>query len=98
VSFLIIFMVVAVGITFAVWSPRLTAQGKATLEDIQALYAGLKDRAYSLRAGGATAEAVMLAAVFGLTALEASAFAYTRTLFPKAVSTSSGSSCGSSCG
>lgn len=97
VTFLVILMVIAVVVTFIVWSPRLTERGQAALEDIQSLYSGLKDRAISLRAGGATAEAVMLAAVFGIAALEADAFAFTKTLFPKAVA-SSGGSCGSSCG
>lgn len=97
VTFLVILMVIAVVVTFIIWSPRLTARGKAALEDIQSLYSGLKNRALSLRAGGATAEAVMLAAVFGIAALEADAFAFTKTLFPKAVA-SSGGSCGSSCG
>lgn len=102
VTFLIILMVVAVIIPFFVWSPRLTARGKSALEDIQSLYRDLRDRSHTLRGGGATAEAVMLAAVFGVAALEAEAFAYTRTLFPRAANSSGesswSSSCGSSCG
>lgn len=98
VLLLVISLAVAASVTSAVWSPRLTARGKAALEDIQSLYGGLKDRAFSLRAGGATAEVAMLAAVFGIGALEAEAFAYTKTLFPKAVKPSTGSSCGGSCG
>jgi uncharacterized protein (TIGR04222 family) len=84
VILLVILMIVAAIVPFFVWSPRLTARGKAALEDIQSLYRGLKDRAYTLRGGGATTEAVMLAAAFGLAALEANAFAYTQTLFPEA--------------
>lgn len=102
VTYLVISMVVAAIIPFFVWSPRLTARGKSALEDIQSLYRDLRDRSHTLRGGGATAEAVMLAAVFGVAALEAEAFAYTRTLFPRAASSSGesswSSSCGSSCG
>lgn len=103
VTFLVIAMIVAAVVPFFVWSPRLTARGKAALEDIQSLYGGLKDRAHTLRGGGATAEAVMLAAVFGIAALAVTDFAYAQTLFPQAArqswaNSSSGSSCGSSCG
>src|SRR6185436_11482472 len=82
--------------------PFRTARGDALLADLRTLFRRLKDRAGSLRAGGATADAALLAAVFGLSALPASGFAYAKRLYPRAA-TSSGSSCsstscGSSCG
>jgi len=108
VQFLIILMVVAFVIAAKVSFPRLTARGTAMLKDVQTLYAGLKDRAASLRPGGATIEPMMLAAAFGVGALAGEGFAYTATLFPRprrssggsswGDSGSGGSSCGSSCG
>jgi uncharacterized protein (TIGR04222 family) len=103
VGFLIILMIVAMAIAVKLASPRLTGKGAALLADTQTLYAGLKDRATSIRPGGATLEVVMLAAAFGTGALAGDAFAYTRTLFPRAKSSSAlsswgSSSCGSSCG
>ena len=108
VQFLIILMIVAIVIAGKVSFPRLTARGTAMLKDLQSLYAGLKNRAASLRPGGATIEPMMLAAAFGVGALAGEGFAYTATLFPRprgsssgsswGDSGSSGSSCGSSCG
>jgi uncharacterized protein (TIGR04222 family) len=111
VGFLVILMIVAIVIAGKLASPRLTARGSAMLADIQTLYSGLKDRATSIRPGGATVDALMLAAAFGTGALAGEAFVYARTLFPRAkhsssfVATWSSSSCsssscssGSSCG
>ena len=112
VGFLFILMIVAIAAACKLASPRLTTKGAAMLADIQTLYAGLKDRATSIRPGGATIEVLMLAAAFGTGALAGDAFAYTRTLFPRpqsssvaswgssSCSSSGGSSCssGSSCG
>lgn len=101
ITFLVILMVVAVALATKVSFPRLTARGAAMLEDVRTLYGGLKDRALSIRPGGATVEAAMLAAVFGVGALAGDAYAYTTGLFPRVKSSSSSSgssSCGSSCG
>jgi len=113
VWFLIILTIVAIVVAVKISFPRLTESGKAMIADLQNLYSGLKDRALSLRPGGATIEPMMLAAVFGVAALEGADFAFTRTLFPRAQaadswsssstascgsSSCSGSSCGSSCG
>ena len=110
VWFLIILIIVAIGITAKLSFPRLTQSGKAMLEDLKRLYFGLKERASFLRPGGATLEPMMLAAVFGVGALAGEGFAYTKSLFPRALKSSStsagssscgssfGSSCGSSCG
>lgn len=102
----VILVVLMVVVTFFAWKvcfPRITARGQAMLEDLRALYAGLRLRAATIRAGGTTIDAAMLAAVFGIGLLPAAGFGYTRTLFPQAASGNSstascGSSCGSSCG
>lgn len=98
VAFLIILMVIAILIAIKVSSPRLTARGAALLADVQTLYAGLKDRATFIRPGGATVEAMMLAATFGVGALAGDAFAYTQILFPRPQKAATGASCGSTCG
>ena len=87
VTFLIVLMVIAIAVAVRVMSPRLTSTGSALLADVQTLYTGLKGRATLIRPGGATIEAMMLAAAFGVDTLAGDAFAYT-----------SSSSCGSSCG
>jgi uncharacterized protein (TIGR04222 family) len=101
VGFLIILVIVSLVIAIKLLFPRLTRSGKSMLEDLETLYSGLRDRAPSLRPGGTTLEPMMLAAVFGVGALAGESFAYTRSLFPRALresSTTTGSSCGSSCG
>ncbi len=98
VIFLIILTVVALVIAGKVSFPRLTARGAALLSDVQTLYAGLKERASFIRPGGETIEPMMLAAAFGVGALAGDGFGYTKTLFPRAQSSTYTSSCGSSCG
>ncbi|HKQ78095.1 MAG TPA: TIGR04222 domain-containing membrane protein [Blastocatellia bacterium] len=95
VSFLVVMMIVAMIIAAVSSFPRLTARGKATLDDITNLYSGLKARVNSFSPGSSSAELAMFAAVFGVAALAATPFGYARTLFPQATS---GSSCGSACG
>lgn len=110
VGFLIILTIVAIVVAGVVSFPRLTESGKTMIEDVQNLYGGLRDRAMFLAPGGASIEPMMLAAAFGVGALEGEAFAYTETLFPRPKASSSwstsggcssscgSSSCGSSCG
>lgn len=99
VWFLIILTVVAIIVAVKISFPRLTESGKAMIGDLQNLYSGLKDRALFLRTGGATIEPMLLAAVFGIGALESADFAFTRVLFPRAqAAADSGSSSTSSCG
>jgi len=103
VSFLVVIMIAAMVIAAAISFPRLTARGKATLEDVTNLYAGLRTQVNSMSPGSATAELAMVAAVFGIGALAATPFAYADDLFRRTrtdhswlSSDSSGSSCGSS--
>lgn len=97
VCFLVVLVVVAIVIAAKQSFPRLTESGKAMLQDVKHLYADLKDRSFQLKPGGATIEPMMLAAVFGVGALAGDGFGYTKTLFPRA-KTSSESSCSSGCG
>ena len=98
VVFLLMMAATAAGIAAFVTHPRLTAIGAATLQDLRTLFAALARRRDAIRAGGATAEAVMLAAVFGIAMLPP-AFDYARNLYKKSASNqSSDSSCGSSSG
>ena len=99
VGYLIILMVVAMLVANKVSFPRLTESGKAMIADLQNLYSGLKDRAPFMQPRGATIEPMMLAAVFGVGAIESANFAFPRELFPRGTKDQSGSSCASaSCG
>ncbi len=62
---------------------RRTGRGDAALERLQTLFASLKRRAAKITPGGASQEAVVLAAVFGLAALPAAHFPFIERLFPK---------------
>lgn len=97
VLFLVCLSIAAVIAASFVAFPRLTARGKEMLADVQTIYSGLKDHPRGFTGGGATANAMMLAAVFGVAALAPTEYAYARTLFPQASSGGCGSSCGSSC-
>ena len=83
---------------------RQSALGRATVKHLQTMFARLKARASTLRAGGATNEVALLAAVFGIAALKSAEFAALKKLQPKneggssCGSSSCGSSSGSSCG
>lgn len=84
---------------FILWrqsQKRRTARGDEALVDLRRLLGGLRDRAQSIRAGQMTADAMLLAAVFGLTALPTESFAALRSFFPQASGSSDGG--GSSCG
>jgi uncharacterized protein (TIGR04222 family) len=77
-----------------------TARGDAMLADLKVLFGRLRDRADTLRQGGATNEAALLAAVYGIDKLPADRFPGTKPLRRKTQDSScgGGSGCGSSCG
>ena len=89
---------------------RLTARGQRSIQSLESLLGRLKSRASRLAPGGATNEAVLFAAVFGIHALPAEAFAFVEQTYPKPKpsesggsggdggGSSSGDSGGSSCG
>ena len=111
VGFLVVLTILFGIIVLFAWFRRHTARGDAMLADLRSLFSRLKDRAKSLRAGGQTNEAALLAAVFGLSALPAASFPFMKKLYPAksgdgsscgsssdSSSSSSGSSCGGGCG
>jgi uncharacterized protein (TIGR04222 family) len=74
---------------------RRTEIGDRLLADLRVLFRGLRQRAASIAPGGATNEAALIAAVFGLPAATVGAWGAAGTFFA-APSSSSSSSCGSS--
>ena len=98
VGFLFMMMIVAIVIAAAISFPRLTARGKAILEDVTNLYSGLRTQVNSFRPGSASAELTMFAAVFGVAALAESPLGYTQTLFPQTTSSCGSSDGGGGCG
>jgi len=99
VALLVVMMIAAMAIAAVFSFPRLTALGKATLEDITNLYSGLRTRINSFSPGGGSAELAMFAAVFGVAALAGTQFAYAEDLFRRTTSSSIwGTSASSSCG
>jgi len=99
-GFLIVLMI-ALGVgAFWMFRRHRTARGDAMLADLQDLFSRLRDRADSLRQGGATNEAALLAAVYGVDKLPADRFPGTKPLRRKKQDSScgGGSGCGSSCG
>lgn len=101
VGFLVILALLNLVLLWKIAQPRLTAQGASFLSSVRRLFAGLKDRAASIRSGGATADLALLAAVFGMTDVPEAVFPYKTALVPPPSSSSnwsSTSSCGSSCG
>jgi len=95
VVFLFILMIAAVIVLAVASFSRLTARGRRAIDDIQVIYSGLKDRASDIHRGSATAEMLILVAVFGVTALPPTEYAFAQTIFPQAASSSGG---GGSCG
>jgi uncharacterized protein (TIGR04222 family) len=106
VWFLIILALVACVAVYGLSATRRTARGDALVTDLRRLFGRLRARAGLIRPGGGTADAALLAAVFGLGMLPAAGFGFVRRLYPRAPDTSgwsssscgSGSSCSSSCG
>ena len=104
----LIFLTIVFGIALLwAWRKRRTGLGEAMLRDLRSLFSRLKSRGKSLRGGGQTNEAALLAAVYGLSALPAASFPFMEKLYPAkasagsscgASSCSSGSSCGGGCG
>jgi uncharacterized protein (TIGR04222 family) len=99
VGFLVILAVVFAFAAFKVTHPRLTASGKALVDDLRTLFSGLKNRASTMRPQQGGTDFALLAAVYGVSAA-LPVYPDAQRLFPRATdsSSSSGSSCGSSCG
>lgn len=84
-------------ITYSVTHPRLTPAGKALVADLRTLFAGLRDRASSLRPQSGGTDLALLVAVFGVGAA-LPIYPDSEKLFPKASASGGDSSSGSSCG
>ena len=104
VGFLIVLAIIASVAALLASFPRASRAGRQALSDVRGLLGRLKSNAHRLKSGGASNEALLLAAVAGLAALPAAAFPFAREMFPRPTSDSSGSSsdggssCSSSCG
>ncbi|MCC6540314.1 MAG: TIGR04222 domain-containing membrane protein [Bryobacterales bacterium] len=92
----------AIAAITVVFLGRRTPQGDTALEDVQSIFAGVKQRVH-LRPS--LDDLIMVAAVYGAMALPATSMAYMTDLYPRATAASGdsgssgcGSSCGSSCG
>lgn len=93
IGFLFVFMLAFAYACFLIYRRHLTPQGEAMMTDLRGIFFRLKERAAFLRQGGATNEAALLAAVFGIAALSADQFPGIKALYPKR--SNDGSSCGS---
>jgi uncharacterized protein (TIGR04222 family) len=62
------------GVAIKYYNPFRTALGEMLLADLRTLFQSLKNRASTIRAGGATGEAALLMAVFGINALPGATF------------------------
>jgi uncharacterized protein (TIGR04222 family) len=94
VGFLILMMIGFSAVAIWIFRRHRTKRGDDMMADLRMMFARLRDRGNTLREGGATNEAALLAAVFGLSELSPAHFPAMRALKP---AKSTGSSCGSSC-
>lgn len=95
VGFLIFFALICATCLLFAYRRRLTGLGEDTLERLQRLFAGLKMRADRVLPGGATHDAAVLAALFGIDVLPAASFPYVSRLFKKPAAGDSGGDGGS---
>ncbi len=96
IMFLVILALVGIVFAWASMLSRRSGLGLRFLKDQQTLFHRLKKQAQQIKSGGGSADAVILAALFGLTALPANAFPFLKKLFPQPSNSDGGSSCGSS--
>lgn len=98
VGFLIALSVIALIAAWSIFYARRTHAGDRALRNQQTLLARLKDRIWRFIADGATSEAVLVAATFGLAALPTAAFPFARQLRKSIDAPSNSGGCGSSSG
>jgi uncharacterized protein (TIGR04222 family) len=104
ILFLALMTLLVLALCWKIYASRRTAAGSRALRDQQTLFNRLRGRVERLASSGATNEAVLVAAAFGLTALPSIAYPFVAKLRKQSRNdTSSGSSwgCGSggsSCG
>jgi uncharacterized protein (TIGR04222 family) len=100
IAFLAIIALICLAILLDMYRRERTARGDRALADLKVLLAGRKAQSHRVEPGGASDDALLLAAVYGFGVLPAQSFPYLVKLFPKGSgsSNSCGSSCGSGCG
>jgi uncharacterized membrane protein YgcG len=105
VELLVLLTAVACFAAYRICRARHTAAGIEVLKSLRGLTGRLSKRSDTVKPGGATNEALLLASVHGLEVLRNGPFPAIDRLFPKPRSSGSdssggdsGSSCGSSCG
>jgi len=86
IGFLIALTLIGAIALIPAWRNRLTGRGIEALRGLQRLFAGLKARAKALRPRDTSADAILLAGVFGLAALPATAFPFVGVIQPKSSS------------
>lgn len=96
IMFLLILAAVGIAFAWASMISRRSGLGLRFLKDQRTLFGRLQKQAQFIKPGGGSADAVILAALFGLGALPAIAFPFVKKLFPQPSNGDSGSSCGSS--
>jgi len=96
VGFLIILAVMGLLVIWLLVRRPRTHLGNRMLKDLRRLFGALRQRAGTIRPGSMTSDAMLLAAVFGISALPATGFADLHRVYKKAAS--SGGGCGSACG
>ena len=96
IAFLLILTMVVLIVAVVILRRRRTGAGDRALADQQILFAELKGRVKRLAAGGATSEAVLIAAAFGLAALPGAAYPFANAVHRQ--SQNGGCGGGSSCG
>lgn len=97
IGFLILLSIVSMVVIFKVCTPFRTQAGSRAVGHVKELFRGLNSRGKSLRLHAPTNELVLLAAVFGVTALPESVVGILKPM-KLYRDTAAGSSCGSSCG
>ncbi len=105
--FLVALMCIFFALLIRMYKSEKTSLGARVLTDLEIMFTGLRSRSPWIDAGGETNEAVLVAAVFGVSVLSPLTFPFIKKLYPKPFETTSsstncgaGSSCGSgsSCG
>jgi uncharacterized protein (TIGR04222 family) len=97
IGFLVLLSIVSLVVIFKVCTPFRTQAGLRAVTHVKDLFRGLNSRGKSLRLHAPTNELVLLAAVFGVTALPDSVVGILKPM-KLYRDTAAGSSCGSSCG
>jgi uncharacterized protein (TIGR04222 family) len=98
IAFLVLLAALALIMAVVIFRRRRTSAGDRALADQRTLFAQLKGQAKRLAAGGATSEAVLIAAAFGLAALPGAAYPFADTVHRQAQSSAGGGAAGGGSG